>query len=111
MSNLSDSSLARAILQSNPYGIRALNGFEEIKCCLYNDLEYIHIDHLLRTNDIDALRGLPNNRDMTKDLLTIVKITAEDGREFYVTEYDPFDLLLDAGIIGYYSIEAAAPSV
>lgn len=105
MSNLMESSLARTILQSNSYGITALTKMEEIKCCLYDDLGYQHIHHLLRANDIDALWALPSNVDIKKDLLTIVKITAGDGREFFVTEYDPFDLWMDAEIICYYPIE------
>lgn len=40
-----------------------------------------------------------------------VEFSAGDGREFFVTEYDPFDLWRDAEIICYYPIEPATPAV
>lgn len=108
MSNYSDDPLVEAILKSNPLGIKVLKDFQQINCCRFNSEAYPNIEKLMHANDVLALQAIPSNLDTVKDLLTIVKITDQDGREYFVTEYNPVDLWLEAEIIGYYPIEPAS---
>jgi hypothetical protein len=99
-----DKLVIKSILETNQFNIQKVNGLESLAARCFIQDEYADIESLIKLNDIDAIRKLPDNQGAANEYLDIVLFSDERLNSYIATIYDSNELWQDPQVIEIYPL-------
>ncbi len=91
------------ILTNNEFDITEVTNLESLKSIYFINDEYIAIEQLIRTRNIEAIKASLGNQSNTGEYLEILKFEDQNKKGYIVTVYDSNALEQDPQVIKVYS--------
>lgn len=99
-----DKLVVKSILETNEFNIHEIHSLESIKARCFSREEYPDIERLIKLNNVDAIKKLPDNQGTANEYLDIVLFSDEKLNSYIATVYDSDELWQDPQVMQIYRL-------